>query len=83
MSRSYVSIYYDNTRAITGKPRKPSSPSGLCGNAGRFPVVSETDFRFQEGKKVAPAKARLRVPYTKNSLSLVHEYSGMEAARLG
>ncbi len=32
-------------------------------------MVSETDFCFQEGDKVAPAKARFRVPYTKNSLS--------------
>ncbi len=57
-----------HTRASTGKPRKPLSLPGLCGNGGWFPVVSETDFRFQEGKKVAPAKARFRVPYTKNSL---------------
>ncbi len=41
-------------------------------------MVSETDFRFQEGKKVAPAKARFRVPYTKNSLFLVHKYLGLE-----
>jgi hypothetical protein len=59
-----------HTRASTGKPRKPSSPPGLCGNGGWFPVVSETDFRFQEGEKVAPAKARFHVPYTKNSLFL-------------
>jgi hypothetical protein len=57
-----------HTRASTGKPRKPSSPPGLCGNGGRFPVVSEIDFRFQEGEKMAPAKARFRAPYTKNSL---------------
>ncbi len=72
-----------HTRASTGKPRKPSSPTRLCGNGGRFPVVLETDFRFQEGEKVAPAKARFSVPYTKNSLFLVHEYLGLEAAHLG
>jgi hypothetical protein len=32
------------------------------------------------GEKVAPAKARFRVPYTKNSFFLVHEYLGLEAA---
>jgi hypothetical protein len=46
-------------------------------------VVLETNFRFQEGKKVAPAKAMFRVPYTKNSLFFVHEYLGLEAARFG
>ena len=35
------------------------------------------------GEKVAPAKARFRVPYTKNSFFLVHEYLGLEAAHLG
>ncbi len=35
------------------------------------------------GKKVAPAKARFRLPYNKNSFFLVHEYLGLEAARLG
>ncbi len=38
---------------------------------------------IKEGKKVAHAKARFRVPYTKNSFILVHEYLGLEAARLG
>ncbi len=37
----------------------------------------------KEGEKVAHAKARFRVPYTKNSFFLVHEYLGLEAARLG
>ncbi len=32
----------------------------------------------KEGKKVAPAKARFRVPYTKNFFFLVHEYLGSE-----
>jgi hypothetical protein len=37
----------------------------------------------KEGEKVAHAKARFRVPFTKNSFFLVHEYLGLEAARLG
>ncbi len=39
--------------------------------------------KTKDGEKVAPAKARFRVPYTKNSFFLVHEYLGLEAARLG
>ncbi len=39
--------------------------------------------KTMEGKKVAPAKARFRVPYSKNFFFLVHEYLGLEAARLG
>ncbi len=38
--------------------------------------------KTKEGKKVAPAKARFSVPYTKNSFFLVHEYLGLESARL-
>ncbi len=32
----------------------------------------------KEDEKVAPAKARFRVPYTKKFLFLVHEYLGSE-----
>ncbi len=32
----------------------------------------------KEGEKVAPAKARFRVLYTKNFFFLVHEYLGSE-----
>ncbi len=39
--------------------------------------------KTKEGEKVAPAKARFRVPYTKNSFFFVHEFLGLEAARLG
>jgi hypothetical protein len=38
--------------------------------------------KTKEGEKVAPAKARFRLPKTKNSF-FVHEYLGLEAARLG
>ncbi len=37
----------------------------------------------KEGENVAPAKARFRVPSTKNSFFCVHEYLGFEATRLG
>ena len=32
----------------------------------------------KEGEKVDPAKARFRVPYTKNFFCLVHKYLGSE-----
>jgi hypothetical protein len=39
--------------------------------------------KTKEGEKVAPAKARFRVPYTKNSIFLVHKDLGLETAHLG
>ncbi len=54
---------------------------------GRWSVATrkgreeEEKKKTKEGKKVAPAKARFRVPSTKNFF-LVHEYLGLEAARL-
>jgi hypothetical protein len=59
-----------HTRATTGKPRKPLSLPGLvyCHKKGTW--ESQEKKKTKEGKEVAPAKARFRVPYTKNSFFL-------------
>ncbi len=72
-----------HTRASTGKPRKPSSPPGLVYRHKKGTWRRKEKKKTKEGEKVAPAKARFRVPYTKNSFLLVHEYLGLEVARLG
>ncbi len=72
-----------HTRASTGKPRKPLSPPGLVYRHKKGTWESQEKKKTKEGEKVAPAKARFREPYTKNSFFLVHEYLGLEAARLG
>ncbi len=65
------------------KEKKKTKEGGLLPQEGD---VRETRKRKEkektkEGKKVAPAKARFRVPYTKNFF-LVHEYLGLEAVHL-
>ncbi len=57
-----------HTRASTGKPRKPSSPPGLVYRHKKGMRRRKEKKKTKEGEKVAPAKARFRVPYTKNSL---------------
>ncbi len=72
-----------HTRVSTGKPRKPLSPPGLVYRHKKGMWESQEKKKTKEGKKVAPAKAIFHVPSTKNSFFLVHEYLGLEAARLG
>ncbi len=66
MPTSYIQV-----RASTGKPRKPLSPPGLVyrhkkGDMKKSRKRKEKK-KTKEGEKVAPAKARFHVPYTKNS----------------
>ncbi len=61
-----------HTRASTGKSRKPLSSPGLVYRHKKGTWESQEKKRKEkkktkEGEKVAPAKARFRVPYTKNS----------------
>jgi hypothetical protein len=65
--------------------RKSRKETGLLPKKGdvRRSRKRKEKKKTKEGKKVAPAKARFRVPYTKNSFFLVHEYLGLEAAHLG
>ncbi len=75
------------------KPRKPLSPPGLVcrrkekeKDQGRWSVATrkgrekkkKKKKKTKEGEKVAPPKARFRVPSTKKFLFLVHEYLGSE-----
>ncbi len=64
------------------KSRKETGLSPQKGDVRRSRKRKEKE-KTKEGKKVAPAKARFHVPYTKNSFFLVHEYLGLEAAQLG
>jgi hypothetical protein len=55
-----------HTRASTGKPRKPLSPPGLVychqNRDVRKSRKRKEKKKTKEGEKVAPAKARFRVP---------------------
>ncbi len=68
-----------------GDMRKSRKETGLSSQKGdvRRSRKRKEKKKTKEGEKVAPAKARFRVPYTKNSFFLIHEYLGLEAARLG
>ncbi len=44
----------------------------------RNPRKRKEKKKTKEGEKVAPAKARFRVPYTKNSFFLVHKDLGLK-----
>jgi hypothetical protein len=51
-----------HTRASMGKPRKPSSPIGLVYRHKKGTQRRKKKKTTKEGEKVAPAKARFRVP---------------------
>jgi hypothetical protein len=67
-----------------GDVRKSRKETGLSPQKGdvRRSRKRKDNKKTKEGEKVAPAKARFSVPYTKNCFFLVHEYLGSEAARL-
>ena len=63
------------------KEKRKTKEGGLSPQEGD--VRKTRKEKTMEGEKVATAKARFRVPYTKNFFFLVHKYLGLEAARLG
>jgi hypothetical protein len=68
-----------------GDVRKSRKETGLSPQKGdvRRSRKRKEKKKTKEGKKVAPAKARFCVPYTKNSFFLVHEYLDLEGVHLG
>jgi hypothetical protein len=65
------------------KKKKKTKEGGLSPQEGDVRKRRKEKKKTMEGKKVATAKARFRVPYTKNFFFFVHEYLGLEAACLG
>ncbi len=65
------------------KEKKKTKEGGLSPQEGDVRKRRKEKKKTMEGEKVATAKARFLVPYTKNFFFLVHEYLGLEAARLG
>ncbi len=65
------------------KEKKKTKEGGLSPQEGDVRKRRKEMKKTKEGEKVAPAKARFPLPYTKNSFFLVHEYLGLEVARLG
>jgi hypothetical protein len=65
------------------KEKRKTKEGGLSPQEGDVKKNKKRKEKDQGGKKVAPAKARFRVPYTKNFFFLVHKYLGLETANLG
>jgi hypothetical protein len=65
------------------KEKKKTKEGGLSPQEGDVRKRRKEKKKTMEGKKVAPAKARFHVLYTENFFFFVHEYLGLEAARLG
>ncbi len=76
-----------HTRASTGKPRKPSSPPGLvyCHKKGHEKIKKKKRKEKDQGRREG-ASSEGKVPcalHQEFPFFLVHEYLGLEAARLG
>ncbi len=60
------------------KEKKNTKEGGLSPQEGDWRKRRKEKKKTKKGKKVAPAKARFRVPSTKNPFFLVREYLGSE-----